>query len=64
MHPLEMLDAAEAFSRMGVGAPPVESEPIEQWAIEGVNILFSSRQVCIPSFLYLAAFVYLCPSQT
>lgn len=45
VHPLEMMDAAEAFSRMGVGAPPLESPPIKQWAIEGVTKFFPTRRV-------------------
>lgn len=39
------MDAAEAFSRMGVAEPAVDSPPMKQWAIAGVNKFFPTREV-------------------
>lgn len=41
--PLAMMDAVEAFSRMGVDNPSAETLPAKQWAIAGVNKFFAAR---------------------
>jgi hypothetical protein len=44
--PLSTMDAAEAFSRMGLGGEPSPTVmPAKQWAIAGVNKFFAERWV-------------------
>ncbi|KAJ7435094.1 hypothetical protein B0H11DRAFT_2257582 [Mycena galericulata] len=43
VHPFKVMDAAEAFSRMGVATPSINERPIKQWAIAGVNMFFPTR---------------------
>ncbi|KAF8139328.1 hypothetical protein K438DRAFT_1785799 [Mycena galopus ATCC 62051] len=40
--PLALMDAVEAFSRMGV-PDPAAPEPVKQWVIAGINKFFANR---------------------
>ncbi|KAF8195982.1 hypothetical protein K438DRAFT_1760816 [Mycena galopus ATCC 62051] len=41
--PLAMMDAADAFSRMGVAERSTEARPMKQWALQGVTKFFPQR---------------------
>ncbi|KAJ7678296.1 hypothetical protein DFH06DRAFT_1317078 [Mycena polygramma] len=41
--PLDKMDPVEAFSRMGLAEPSVDSRPPKQWVIAGVNRFFATR---------------------
>jgi hypothetical protein len=47
LSPLAMMDAVEAFSRMGMDDPSAEEPPVKQWALAGVNKFFAERQVVL-----------------
>jgi hypothetical protein len=44
--PLAMMDAVEAFSRMGVEDPFANALLPKQWVLAGVNKFFATRLVC------------------
>ncbi|KAF8197637.1 hypothetical protein K438DRAFT_1759777 [Mycena galopus ATCC 62051] len=41
--PLAMMEAADAFSRMGVAELSTEAQPMKQWALRGVTKFFPQR---------------------
>ncbi|KAJ7743977.1 hypothetical protein B0H14DRAFT_3514769 [Mycena olivaceomarginata] len=51
--PLAMMDAVDAFSRMGVADPSVSTRPPKQWVIGGVSKFFAQRINAIDHILTL-----------
>ncbi|KAJ7831427.1 hypothetical protein B0H13DRAFT_1915451 [Mycena leptocephala] len=49
--PLAMMDAVEAFSRMGVEDPFADALPPKQWVLAGVNKFFATRLDAISHIL-------------
>ncbi|KAJ7300382.1 hypothetical protein DFH08DRAFT_979729 [Mycena albidolilacea] len=52
--PLAMMDAVDAFSRMGVADPSAQTCPPKQWVIGGVKKFFAQRIDAIDHILTLA----------
>ncbi|KAJ7823924.1 hypothetical protein B0H13DRAFT_1919385 [Mycena leptocephala] len=51
--PLDRMDPAEAFSRMGLGDPSPNVPPMKQWAVSGVSKFFATRIDAIDHILTL-----------